>query len=77
MKNNKDKSLENRAKELLIEKIINLKRTTFNLRDIKKLEEQITVINYLVNNSYIVEEGETVKDFSYKITNKGRKWIFT
>ena len=77
MKRDKEDTLEEKSKEFLKEKIINLKKTSFNLSDVEKLDEQILKINYLVKNQYIIESGDTIKDFYYEITNNGMKWVFT
>jgi predicted Mrr-cat superfamily restriction endonuclease len=77
MKEDKENNLEEKSKEFLKGKIINLKRTSFKLSDVEKLDEQILKIDYLVKNQYIIESGETVKNFHYEITNNGMKWAFT
>lgn len=76
MKEDKQNNIEEKSREFLKEKIINLKKTSFNLSDIERLEEQILKIDYLVKNQYIVESGKTIKDFHYAITSFGMKWAF-
>ncbi|MBS3167545.1 hypothetical protein J4216_00265 [Candidatus Woesearchaeota archaeon] len=60
------KSLEQRAKELLISKI---NGTAPNSRDLKSFSEEL---GYLVGNGYVSKFGETPKSLNYNVTDKGR-----
>lgn len=41
---------------------------------IKNFEEKLPLINYLYENKYLSQFGDTVESFRYIATNEGRKW---
>jgi len=65
--------LEEKSRELLKAKYV--KGKGLYLSDICSLENYILVINYLTKNHYLVEVGNTVKDFHYELTFDGKLWI--
>lgn len=75
MKENQD-NLEDKAKNFL-EKMIGSdpERKGFNPSKLKNLSECLSEINYLLENGYICEKGDTVGTFHYEFTRKGKSII--
>jgi len=71
-------TLEKRAKEFFISEILGkFEKKGFNPVDIENLSEYISEINYIIENKYVLEIGETVKSLRYVPTPYGKKWALS
>jgi len=71
-------SLEERAKKFFRLRILGeFEKKGFNPVDIENLSEYISEINYIIENKYVFEIGETVKSLRYAPTPYGKKWALS
>lgn len=74
MKKNKN-ILEKEAKKFLESRFISGRKKVNNINIYPSDKKYIPLLNYLAENGYIVEKGESVKDFHYLLTQKGKELI--
>lgn len=69
-----EKSPEKKAKKFLESKVI-LGEKNINHIIYPQHKEDIPLLNYLVENGYLLERGNTIKQFHYLLTLKGKAWL--